>query len=97
MNGRLGALFQNDEQIGGLLDWTLNFNLKDAPSDWEILSEGYWLFIIPSGLMAVKLYPTGEFYWECLGKIVSIVRPSLDKLIHESITIAGSSPIEGKK
>ena len=90
MNGKLGGLFKDGEQIGGLLDWKFELILADTPYDvikykfakWRLEAPTYWLFSEPD-IVVVRLY-VGKMYWTGDGKIITRIQDVFDTMIHEN-------------
>ena len=99
MEGRLGGLFKDGVQIGGLLDWEFSLILADTPYDivkykfakWKLESDSYWLFEEPD-IVTVRLY-VGNAYWTGDGRITSGIQDVLDTLVHERIEIIGEGSL----
>ena len=100
MEGRLGGLFKDGEQIGGLLDWKFELLLADTSNDgtkvykfakWKLTSPSYWLFEEPD-IVVVRLY-VGKMYWTGDGKIITRIQDVYDTLIHERIEIIGEGSL----
>lgn len=99
MEGKLGGLFLNGNQIGGFLDWKFELLLADIPYDeirykfakWKLNAPAYWLFAEPDNII-VRLYQ-GNAYWEGEGKIISRVRSIFDTMVHEPIEIIGEGTL----
>ena len=100
MEGRLGGLFKNGNQIGGLLDWELELLLADTADNgsavykfakWKLTSPSYWLFEEPD-IVIVRLY-VGKMYWTGDGNIITRVQDVYDTMIHEQIEIIGEGSL----
>ena len=105
MEGRLGGLFKDGEQIGGLLDWKFELLLADTSNDetkvykfakWKLTSPSYWLFVEPD-IVTVRLYHATNAYWEGEGRIISKIQNVFDTMIHERIEIIGEGKLEEKR
>ena len=104
MKGKLGSLWVGRNQVGGIVDWSLDLLLTDYSKDtatyyklakWKLTADSYWLFDIPNKVV-VKLYtPSG--YWEGKGVVTSQVKHLWDTLMHDSIEIIGEGILEGKE
>ena len=100
MEGRLGGLFKDDKQIGGLVDWEFELLLADASNDitrvykfakWRLNSRSYWLFEEPD-IVTVRLY-VGKTYWEGDGKIITRIEDVFDTMVHKQIEIIGEGSL----
>ena len=95
MEGRLGGLFKDGNQVGGFLDWKFELLLIDTPYDkekykfakWKLESPAYWLFTEPDEF-TVRLY-VGDTCWEGDGKIISKIQGVFDTMIREHLEIVG--------
>ena len=103
MKGELGSLWVGKNQVGGILEWSLDLLLTDyskdtatyyKPAKWALTAESYWLFDIPRKV-TIRLY-TLKGYWEGTGEVTSPVKHLCDTLIHEPIKIIGEGILEGK-
>ncbi len=103
MKGKIGGLFNGNEQVGGILDW--KFELVFAESSdgiarqykfvkWTLIAPTYWLFGEIENL-TVRLYHGGR-YWEGEGSIISTPRKVYDTMIHEQIQIVGEGQLVDK-
>jgi len=103
MEGRLGGLFKDGEQIGGLLDWKFEVILADTPYDdvkfkfakWRLEAPAYWLFSEPD-IVIVRLY-VGKVYWEGEGRIITRIQDVFDTMVYEHIEIIGEGQVEEKR
>ena len=106
MKGKLGSLHLGRNQVGGILNWSLDLSLTDYSKDaavfyklakWKLTAESYWLFDIPNKVI-VRLYPdSGKGYWEGTGMVTSQVKHLFDVLIHETIEVIGEGILEGRE
>ena len=96
MEGKLGGLFTDGNQIGGFLDWKFELLLADSSNGesmvykfakWKLDAPAYWIFVEPDNIV-VRLYQ-GNTYWEGEGTIISKIQSVFDALIHEHIEIIG--------
>jgi len=104
MEGKLGALFKGDRQVGGFLDWKQETILNESSdkfgdvvhklASWRITAPSYWMFS-PEIDVKVRLYSEGKGYWEGRGSVTSATRKIFDTLIHEEIEIQGGGILEG--
>ena len=101
MEGRIGGLFKDGNQIGGFLDWKFELLLADTSNDdtkvykfakWKLTSPSYWLFGEPD-IVTVRLYHATNAYWEGDGTIISKVQHVFDAMIHERIEIIGEGTL----
>ena len=99
MEGRIGGLFKDSNQIGGFLDWKFELILGSLPDEkykfakWKLESPAYWLFT-ESDKVTVRLYhDMGNVYWEGEGKIISKIQNVFDTMIHERIEIVGEGTL----
>lgn len=110
MEGKLGAIYINNKQVGGFLDWSVKLNIVDDPlqdntksshvHSWKVLAWAHWLSLQldPGTNITLKLCPDeGNGYWECSGKIACQLTKQLNMLIHVQLEVIGESPIEGKE
>jgi len=105
MKGKLGGLFKDEVQIGGLLDWRFELLLADTPYDeikykfakWRLNASSYWLFAEPDIIIVRLYYNTMPAYWEGEGKIITRVQNVFDAMIHEPIEIIGEGYLEEKR
>ena len=107
MNGKLGALFRGEKQIGGFLDWEQTTLLNQSTNQdgdlirklasWTLTARAYWLFDAPPRDITVRLYLGGKGYWEGQGFISSATRKIFDTLIYEPLDIVGEGILEGKE
>jgi uncharacterized Ntn-hydrolase superfamily protein len=107
MNGRLGAIFRNDKQIGGFVDWAVDVRLDESSNrdgdkvhrfiSWKLTAPGYWLFNTPDRNTIIRLYIDSKGYWEGIGYINSVTRKIYDTMIHEELEIIGDGVLEGKQ
>jgi hypothetical protein len=105
MNGKLGALFRNDKQVGGFMDWSEETILNESSNrdgeaihkfaSWRLTSPSYWLYDAIKGSIIIRLY-LGDGYWEGTGYINTPMRKIYDTLIHESFEFIGEGVLEGK-
>jgi len=106
MNGKLGAIFRNDKQVGGFLDWSEETILNESSNrdgeaihkfaSWRLTSSSYWLYDAIKGSLTVRLYLSDKGYWEGTGYINSPMKKIYDTLIHEEIEIISEGVLEGK-
>jgi len=104
MEGKLGGLFQGNEQIGGFIDWEFGLILTDTPYDeirykfakWRLDAKSYWLFTEPD-IVTVRLYHATNRYWEGEGRIITRLQDAFDTMIHEKIEIIGEGTLEERR
>ena len=105
MNGRIGSLCNETEQIGGILDWELTPILNEFAQGgdlihkvhkWKLTAPRYWFFTAPDQV-TIRLYSGGKGYLEGKGMITSATKSLFDTLIHEPIEILGEGILEGKE
>ena len=107
MKGKLGSLWVGRNQVGGILDYSLDLLLTDYSKDaatfyklakWKLIAQSYWLFDVPNGQIIIRLYPDiGKGYWEGKGIVTSNPQKIFDTLIHENIELIGEGELEGKE
>ena len=105
MNGKLGAIFKNDKQVGGFLDWEQETILNESSNkdgeaihkfaSWKLTAPSYWLYDSIKGPITIRLY-LGNSYWQGTGYISSPMKRIYDTLIHESFEVIGEGVLEGK-
>ncbi len=104
MEGRIGGLFRDDQQVGGIIDWKFEVLFAETSDGiakqykfvkWILTAPSYWLFK-ETGNMIVRLYH-GERYWEGEGIIISTPQKVYDTMIHEQLEIAGTGQLVDKK
>ncbi len=105
MNGKLGGLFSENQQVGGILDWKFEVLFNETSdgehhkvckfAKWILTSPSYWLFQSTNNL-TVRLYH-GDRYWEGEGCIISTPSKVYDTMLHESIEIMGEGQLIDKK
>jgi hypothetical protein len=101
MEGRIGGLFKDGNQIGGFTDWKFGLLLADTPYDkekykfakWKLESPAYWLFAEPDDFVARLYHDIGDSYWEGSGKVISKIQNVFDTMIHERIEIIGEGTL----
>lgn len=106
MKGKLGSLWLGRNQVGGILNWSLDLSLTNYSEEnatfyklakWKLTAQSYWLFDIPNKVI-VRLCPdNGKGYWEGVGIVTSNPQKLFDTLIHEEIQIIGEGILEGKE
>jgi hypothetical protein len=106
MKGKLGAIFRDDKQVGGFVDWEQEtiLNVSSSPegnaihkfASWRLTAPSYWLFDAVRGQIIIRLYLTDTGYWQGTGYISSPMRKIYDALIHEQFEIIGEGVLEGK-
>lgn len=106
MNGKIGALFRNDKQVGGFLNWDEETILNESSNQdgqaihkfqsWKLTAQSYWLFDSVREV-TVRLYLSNKGYWEGKGYINSATKKIYDCLIREEIEIVGDGVLEGKE
>jgi hypothetical protein len=106
MDGKLGALFRNDKQVGGFLDWDEETILNESSNrdgdkvtkfaSWRLTAPSYWLYDAIKGPVIIRLY-MGNNYWEGTGYINSPMKKIYDTLIHEDFELVGEGVLEGKQ
>ena len=105
MEGKLGGLFKDGNQVGGFLDWKFELLLADTPFDelrykfakWKSEASAYWLFVEPD-IVIVRLYHNlGDTYWEGEGRIISRLQNVFDTMIHNPIEIIGEGQLMEKR
>ena len=100
MEGRIGGLFKDENQIGGFLDWKFEVILANTPFDvikykfakWRLEASSYWLFSEPD-IVTVRLYHATNAYWEGEGRIITRLQNVFDAMIHERIEIIGEGQL----
>ena len=101
MEGRLVGLFDNGNQVGGLLDWRFELLLANTPFDeikykfakWKLDADSYWLFAEPANLTIRLYHNIGNTYWEGEGKIISKLQLVFDTMVHNHIEIIGEGTL----
>jgi len=106
MNGKLGAIFRNDKQIGGFFDWSEETIIKESSNcdgeairkfaSWRLTASSYWLYDAIKGNIIIRLYLGDKNYWEGTGYINSPMRKIYDTLIHEPFEVVGEGVLVGK-
>ena len=104
MEGRIGGLFKEGNQIGGFLNWKFELLLADNFDEikykfakWKLDASAYWLFVEPD-IVIVRLYHNiGNTYWEGEGKIISRLQNVFDTMVHSPIEIIGEGQLVEKK
>ena len=110
MEGKLGAIYINNKQVGGFLDWDVKLNIAEGPLDdnnrthqvqsWKVTAWSHWVSQqLDSGTdVTLKLCPdVGNGYWECKGKIACQLTKTLHTLIHVQLEVIGVGAIEGRE
>ncbi len=109
MNGKLGAIYIGNQQVGGFLDWHQKLNLTDGVQDgdathkvqsWRIIAWAHWLMrvIEPDAIVKIRLCADeGPAYWEGTGRIASKMTATMGTLTHLQFEVIGSGELEGKK
>ena len=109
MEGRLGAIYVDDKQVGGFLDWHIKMNLTDGVKgedrthklqSWKVTAWAHWLTqpLIPGTEVRLKLCADdGPAYWEGKGKVANQLTATLHTLIHVIFEVFGSGELEAKK
>ena len=107
MDGKLGALFRGDKQIGGFVDWDEETVLNESSNrdgeavhkfaSWKLTAPSYWLFDAVKGALTIRLYLSDTGYWQGTGYVSSPMRKIYDTLIHENLEIVGEGVLEGKQ
>ena len=105
MEGKIAGLFNEDQQVGGILDWKFEVLFAQFPdgkghivykfSKWILTAPSYWLFK-EANTITVRLYQ-GDRYWEGEGSIISTPSKVYDTMIHKEIEIAGEGQLIEKK
>ncbi len=104
MEGKIGGLFREGEQVGGIIDWKFEVLFAETSdgiskqykfSKWVLTATTYWLFTETSNVI-VRLYH-GDSYWEGEGNIINTPLKVYDTMIHKSIEIMGESHLVDKK
>jgi hypothetical protein len=99
MEGRIGGLFKDNNQIGGFTDWKFELLLASLPDEkykfakWKLESPAYWLFTEPDEFVVRLYHDIGDSYWEGEGKIISKIQSVFDTMIHERIEIIGEGTL----
>ena len=108
MEGRLGAIYIGNSQVGGFLDWHVKLNLTEGVDgcdktvklqSWKVITWAHWLtrLLDPGTKVRLKLCSNvGNGYWECTGKIASPATKTMGTLIHTRLDILGSGELEAK-
>lgn len=109
MEGKLGAIYVKNRQIGGFLDWHVKINLVDGTKgddrthklqSWKVISWAHWLTkpLLPDTKVALKLCSdSGNAYWEGVGKVSSLPTSSLHMLVHAPLEFVGNGKLEAKR
>lgn len=107
MNGRLGALYIGEKQVGGFLDWRYAPNLITSIDDgdqtqkvqsWKITAWAHWVRreILPGTAVRIRLCAdAGKAYWEAKGVLASAPTKMIETLVHLQIEILGSGELTG--
>ncbi len=105
MKGKLGGLFIESQQVGGLLDWEFEVIFAESSdgdhhkvykfAKWILTASSYWLFQ-STNTLTVRLYH-GDRYWEGEGNIISTPSKIYDTMIHKEIEIVGEGQLIDKK
>ncbi len=106
MKGKLGAIFRNDKQVGGFVDWSEETIINESSNkdgeaihkfaSWRVTALSYWLYDAIKGNIVIRLYLSDNGYWEGTGYISSPMKRIYDTLIHESFEVIGEGVLEGK-
>lgn len=108
MNGRLGAIYIADQQVGGFLDWQAKLTLTNGADgndrthklrSWTVLSRVHWLFVKlnTDDKVQVRLYAdVGFAYWEGTGRVTNQPTTILDTFIRDQVEIIGDGELEAK-
>jgi len=75
MTGKIGVLYQNGKQVGGIFDWEISAGMDStAKNSWverkvakQITAQSYWLVNKPNGDIF-----DAEFYQHIKGRLVLI-------------------------
>jgi len=109
VEGRLGAIYIGNRQVGGFLDWHVKMNLtsgvdgNDAThklQSWKVVAGSHWLTRLLEIGTDVRLKlcsDAGLAYWEGTGKIASQLTNTLEMLIHVRLEVIGAGEIEAKR
>ena len=101
MNGKLGAIYIREKQVGGFLDWTFRLNLADGVDgtdktfkvkSWKITAWAHWLhqMLGPGDKVRVKLCSDeAPGFWEGECAIASQPTQQLETLAHVRIEFLG--------
>ena len=107
MNGRLGALYIGEKQVGGFLDWRYNPNLLTGIDDgnqtqklqsWKVTAWAHWVsrLIEPGTEVKLRLCAdVGNAYWEGTGRLATTPTKMIETLIHLQIEILGTGELVG--
>lgn len=107
MQGKLGAIFRNDKQVGGFLDWSEETIINESSNqegeaihkfaNWKLTAQSYWLYDAIKGNITIRLYLGDKGYWQGEGYISSPMRKIYDTLIHENFEVIGEGILEGRE
>jgi len=98
--GTLGAIYNGEKQVGGLLYWQINTRLPlPSPAssqftkelDWEAKAQQFWFFEKPTGQCLTKFFcdmTHKKIYYEGEGDLEGSY--PLDTMITREIKIKGS-------
>ena len=107
MNGRLGALYIGEKQVGGFLDWHVQLNIADGVKDndrtqkvqsWKVTAWAHWISRLIEPGIEVKLRlcaDAGNAYWEGTGRLATTPTKMIETLIHLQIEILGTGELVG--
>ena len=109
MEGRLGAIYIDERQVGGFTDWSVKLNLSEGAKDkekvvalqsWIVRAKAHYLFreLEPGKIVQLKLCAdAGPGYWIGSGAIANETATTLGVLIHRPFEVVGHGELEAKK
>lgn len=105
MNGKLGAIYIGNKQVGGFLNWHVQMNLSDGVKkrklqSWRLIGWAHWVSqrIEVGTEVRVRLCAdAGEAYWEGKGRLANRLTDTLETIVHTQIEVVGSGELEGSK
>jgi hypothetical protein len=98
MNGKIGAFFSDDKQIGGFFDWQLETHVQPRTENllWEGQAQSYWFKQEPDEPVEARFYSDiDRTYW--VGNAVfKEYQYKANKLMKVKIEFSGQGILEAK-
>ncbi len=106
MEGKLGALYLDNVQVGGFTDWSIDTIFNESSdhagqtirtvASWHLCASSYWLYEQVKGNITARVYLGGTEWWEGKCHITSSTKKIFDTLIHDDLELIGEGVLEGK-
>ena len=109
MEGKLGAIYIGEKQVGGFLDWRVKLNIAEGVRDeattrkfkgWKVTAWAQWLFKPLNVGDEVKLKlcaDAGPVFWCGTGRIANRLTANLNMLVHAQLEVLGNGELEPGK